>query len=109
MSRLVESSDVGATTESTTVAVRWQAPEFLQSNIFSAKSDVWSFGVLMYEVVERKVPYGNKILTQITIEIANGTLSLPDIKNERLNQNSSSNNTSIRLSRTNCCLSYLII
>lgn len=31
--------------------VRWKAPECLQQHSYSTPSDVWAFGVLMYEVL----------------------------------------------------------
>lgn len=38
--------------------VKWTAPEALRENKFSIKSDVWSFGILLYEIITYgEMPY----------------------------------------------------
>ena len=35
----------------------YMAPECLKSNIYSAKTDLWSLGILYYELLHGKVPF----------------------------------------------------
>jgi serine/threonine protein kinase len=45
------------TTKSNVGPVRWMAPESLQNMTYSTKSDVWTFGVVVSEIVSRQEPH----------------------------------------------------
>jgi hypothetical protein len=50
--------------------IRWSAPEVVNHRRFSSKSDVWSFGVLLYEIVTGGgVPYSEKTNSEIAQQI----------------------------------------
>ena len=47
-------------TQIETLQVRWTAPEVFHKQKMTSTSDVWSFGVLMWEVMTfAKKPYSN--------------------------------------------------
>uniref|UniRef100_A0A3P8WXY5 Tyrosine-protein kinase n=1 Tax=Cynoglossus semilaevis TaxID=244447 RepID=A0A3P8WXY5_CYNSE len=53
--------------------VKWSAPEVIRYCKFSSKSDVWSFGVLMWEVYnEGRLPYENRSNTEVVESLNSG-------------------------------------
>ena len=60
--------------------VKWSAPEVIKYRSYSNKSDVWSFGCLMYEVFTLgKMPYGGNTTNSVAAkQIISGILVKPD-------------------------------
>ncbi|NXP62788.1 TXK kinase, partial [Chloropsis cyanopogon] len=53
--------------------VKWSSPEVFHFKKYSSKSDVWSFGVLMWEVfTEGKMPFETKSNSEVVHEISQG-------------------------------------
>ena len=53
--------------------VRWMSPEAALDNEFTLKSDVWSFGIVMYEVVTQgKTPYDEMTNAQVLESLKEG-------------------------------------
>ncbi|XP_066470133.1 tyrosine-protein kinase ITK/TSK [Tiliqua scincoides] len=53
--------------------IKWSAPEVFSYSRYSTKSDVWAFGVLMWEVFsEGKIPYENRSNAEVVEEINAG-------------------------------------
>ncbi|KAG8429625.1 hypothetical protein GDO86_019675 [Hymenochirus boettgeri] len=59
------------------VPLRWMPPEAVQEDDFSTKSDVWSFGVLMWEVFTHgELPYTSLPDEEVLSGLQNGSLRL---------------------------------
>ncbi|XP_073812331.1 tyrosine kinase receptor Cad96Ca [Musca autumnalis] len=53
--------------------IRWMAIESLYDNIFSAKSDIWSFGILMWEIVTLgSTPYPGLSAAEVMRKVRDG-------------------------------------
>ncbi|XP_025934431.1 tyrosine-protein kinase TXK [Apteryx mantelli] len=53
--------------------IKWSSPEVFHFKKYSSKSDVWSFGVLMWEVfTEGKMPFESKSNSEVVREISEG-------------------------------------
>ena len=56
----------------------WQAPERLQNpGLITSQGDVWSFGVIMWEILTGEVPWPGKSLHDLRQLAQTGTLQLP--------------------------------
>ena len=52
--------------------VRWMAPETFNPRVGSTRSDIWSFGMVMYEVLTRKDPYHECAFFTVIAKVASG-------------------------------------
>jgi len=51
---------------------QWTAPEVITSNLYSEKSDVFSFGVILWEVATGKLPYQGVFAYQVEDKTVRG-------------------------------------
>ncbi|CAJ0595365.1 unnamed protein product [Cylicocyclus nassatus] len=56
--------------------VRWMAPESVEMFRFSQKSDIYSYGVLVYEIFAQREPYEGKVKQEAEAEIRKGNLNI---------------------------------
>ena len=53
--------------------LRWMPPESLSDKIFSPASDVWSFGILQWEMFNPdRIPYHDMEDTQMAVKVTSG-------------------------------------
>jgi predicted Ser/Thr protein kinase len=65
MSRLLQEENSKGQTLSNIGPIRWMSPESLKDRSYSTKSDVWTFGITVNEIISRQEPHANE--DQLTI------------------------------------------
>jgi len=80
MSRILEKADEGKS-NSNVGPVCWLAPESISSRNYSKKSDVWTFGIVIYEIVAQCEPHKDKNVFDVGVQIRDNGLT-PEIPND---------------------------
>ncbi|KAL6049247.1 Tyrosine-protein kinase abl1 [Balamuthia mandrillaris] len=77
MSRVLNAEEDQHKTVSNMGPIRWMAPESLREQVYSTKSDVWAFGVLLWEMASMgQMPYSHLKVTQVSVQVASKGLCL---------------------------------
>jgi len=63
-------------TASDTGPLKWMSPEAIRNRVYSKASDIWSFGVTLWEVVTRSDPYPQLDPVQAALEVTHNKLRL---------------------------------
>jgi len=61
--------------------LKWMSPEAILQKVYSPASDVWSFGVLLYEIFSNKAPYEGLDAVQAGYDVCHNDLRLSPPEN----------------------------
>ncbi|CAH8627933.1 unnamed protein product [Schistosoma intercalatum] len=73
LAHLLSDSDEYIGTLETKYPVRWTAPEGILKQAYSTKSDVWSFGILVHEILTFcELPYKEFTVNEVKVRVCSG-------------------------------------
>lgn len=75
MSRIIQEESSQGKTKTSFGPLRWMAPESLKDKSYSTKSDVWSYGILLYELVAGDEPHVTEDQLNIAVRIRDEALT----------------------------------
>ena len=59
----------------------FMSPEILNGTAYSTKSDVWSIGIILYQMLYGKSPYKASNLEQLIIKVNKKNVKFPNLNN----------------------------
>ncbi len=63
--------------------INYMAPEYVKRGIFDTKSDIFSLGVLFYEIITKTLPYGySRTLEELIVKVENAPIPLTELRAE---------------------------
>jgi len=78
MSRVKTTKEDSRKTQQSIGPVKWMSPEAIFEKQYSTKSDVFSFGVLIYEIITQRIPWDDLDIIQVSKKVSNGErMSIP--------------------------------
>ncbi|PRP86395.1 CLL6 clavata1-like receptor S/T protein kinase protein, partial [Planoprotostelium fungivorum] len=77
LSREQEDTEEASQTQSKVGPLKWMAPEAITSREYSIKSDVFSFGVVMWEVLEVREPWDDQAAVEVAFGVVHRHQRLP--------------------------------
>ena len=70
LSKILKSLDINNNMSGQLGTCHWMAPEVIKNKNYTLKADVYSFGILIFEICSRKIPYYGMNLQQIQSFVA---------------------------------------
>ncbi len=70
--------DGGGVMTARTGSPMWTAPEVLKGETITEAADTYSFGMLLFELLTRRLPHGNVSAPQVVIGVITGMLKQPE-------------------------------
>lgn len=86
LARVVKDAQTGGITTSGTGPLKWMSPQAMIDRVYNERSDIWSFGCFLCELMTREEPYGDMDPVQVATNVALGTLkpTVPDTSDSKL-------------------------